>query len=57
MTKVRVRVQCLICGKPMFEERTVARVTHQYNPEMVTDLIRFVCRTPDCGNEVIVEGS
>lgn len=54
---VKVTVDCLMCGAPMMAGRTVARVVHHYDPPQVTDMIRFVCHTADCGNEVTVEGS
>ncbi len=52
-----VTVQCLICGAPMEMDRIVARATHHYESPASTDLIRYCCHTPDCGNCVIVEGS
>jgi predicted RNA-binding Zn-ribbon protein involved in translation (DUF1610 family) len=51
-------VVCLQCGAAMRIDRPVARVTHHTSRgRILTDLIRFVCDTPDCGNEVIVEGT
>lgn len=52
-----VKVQCLICGKPMRFDRKVAKVIHYYDPPQVTEMLKFVCVTPDCDNELIVEGS
>jgi hypothetical protein len=52
-----VSVVCAACGSQMVRDRTIATVTHHYDPPQVTDLIRFVCPTPDCGTEAIVEGS
>jgi hypothetical protein len=50
-------VRCLLCDAEMVPDQAVARVTHHYDPPTVTDLVRFRCHTPDCGNEVIVEGT
>lgn len=52
-----VKVVCLICNRPMYHERSLAQVTHIYDDGSVSNtiLIKCICRTPDCGNEVVVE--
>jgi hypothetical protein len=51
------KVTCLICEREMVLKYAVARVVHHYPQEMTTDLLLYVCITPDCGNQVVVEAT
>ena len=53
-----MKVDCLWCGKAMVNQGEKARTHHKYDSGIVlTVLWLFRCETPDCGNEVVVEGS
>lgn len=50
-------VTCLICNCEMVLQRPVARVVHHYIGGVTTDLLLYVCLTPDCDNRVVVEAT
>lgn len=47
------RVRCLGCGRDMRRDRGVAVAYHTRVAPTIH--LRFVCDTPDCGNELVVE--
>ena len=46
-------VQCLVCQCMMTRERPLARAIHTHVGDTIHT--RYVCETPDCGTEVVIE--